>query len=146
MPEANAQPGLTKTERALLEQAARKPDGTLTAWIWSRTSTKARPCGKRAVSALRGLVREGLADGLQSESSSGPDGAGAGRAHTTAFTARITAAGREVLRVAAEAEVPAFGDAVGLAVGQAVRDVRREVGAVGCVAHRQPPESGESGK
>ncbi len=107
MPEANAQPRLTKTERALLEEAARRPDGTLTAWIWSRTSTKSRPDGKRAASALHGLVRKGLADGLQSESSSGPDGDGAGRAHTTAFTARITAAGREALRVAAEVEAEA---------------------------------------
>jgi uncharacterized protein (DUF1778 family) len=104
MPEANAQPRLTKTERALLEEAARRPHGTLTAWIWSGTSTKSRPHGKRASSALQGLVRKGLADGLQSESTSGPDGDGAGRTHTTAFTARITAAGREALRVAAAAE------------------------------------------
>ena len=104
MPEANAQPRLTKTERALLEGASRRPDGTLTAWLWSGMTSRPGPGGKRAVSALQGLVRKGLADGLQAESTSGPDGDGAGGTPTTAFTARITAAGREALRVAAEAE------------------------------------------
>jgi hypothetical protein len=104
MPDANAQPKLTKTERALLEGAARDPDGTLRAWLWSGMTSRPGPGGKRAVSALQGLVHKGLADGFRAESTSGPDGDDAGRMHTTEFTARITAAGREALRVAAEAE------------------------------------------
>jgi hypothetical protein len=104
MPDANAAPRLTKTERALLEEAARRPGGALTAWIWSRTSTRSRPRGKRAASALHSLVRKGLADGFRAESTAGPDVDGAGRTHSTEYTARITAAGRAALRVAAALE------------------------------------------
>jgi hypothetical protein len=64
MPDANAQPKLTKTERALREGAARDPDGTLRAWLWSGMTSRPGPGGKRAVSALQGLVHKGLADGL----------------------------------------------------------------------------------
>jgi hypothetical protein len=93
---------LTKTEHAMLTEAARKPSGTLYAMTWYSTSSRQGTRGGRARDALKKLVEKGLADGYRAESNHGPNSDGWGSTHATEFTARITEKGREFLRMNSE--------------------------------------------
>lgn len=89
---------LNKTEREMLEKAARKPWGTLYAMTWWSTTAKCTSNGNRAMKALKSLVAKGLADNYKAESNHGPNVDGWGSTHATEFTAKITEAGREALK------------------------------------------------
>jgi hypothetical protein len=88
---------LTKTERALLEEATRNPRGSIYAMIWRSTSSQGGPHGTRSAMAVKALVAKGLADDLKVRSNHGANGDGWGTTHATEFSARITEAGRKAL-------------------------------------------------
>ena len=90
---------LTKTERELLERAARKPSGYLYAQEWWSTGEKGHSShGSRATNAIRNLVTRGLAENLSVDSNSGPTIDSFSTIYSTEVTAKITDAGREAIR------------------------------------------------
>ncbi len=89
---------LTKTERELLEKAARKPQGTVYAMTWWSTEAKCTSHGNRAMNALKSLVAKGLADNYRASSNHGPNVSGFGTTFATEFAATITEAGRNAIK------------------------------------------------
>lgn len=89
---------LTKTERAMLEQAARTTRGFMHAVHGYSTSSRSGIRGTRATMAIKSLVAKGLADSLKVEAGYEANMDGWGTTHYTGFLARITDAGRKAIQ------------------------------------------------
>ena len=88
---------LTKTERVMLEEGARRGGGDIYATMWYTTHTKAGLQGVRSVDAIKSLVAKGLATDLRHYSHQ--DCGHRNTTNTTSFAAKITDAGRQAVAV-----------------------------------------------